>query len=205
MLAIHWSPVKNSKTILRNGITKSPNGLYCFPMTGHYMLDKWWATFFNRACAMARMHYNGFIFRLIEDDMPAYYGHWIGATNRDAFEKEIMSLDELKKSYRETILWRMGAQVATSRQYDEPALIWQERDELYFSFADELLIHNSKAEKDFKNSVDFMNYTFEDYQLVLSNSIPANRIIKVVSDKNEFGKILKKDKMYKKRSSLDIE
>jgi predicted Zn-dependent protease len=34
MLVVHWSPVKNTRRILRTGIRKSPEGLFCFPLTG---------------------------------------------------------------------------------------------------------------------------------------------------------------------------
>jgi hypothetical protein len=44
------------------------------------------------------------------------------------------------------------------------------------------------------NSLDFMAYTFEDYQIVLSNSIAPNRIIKVLPQGNEFGRVLKQKK-----------
>ncbi len=50
MVAVHWTPVNNTKDILKKGITKSKNGLYCFPLTGHKFLDRWWIYFFSQ-CA----------------------------------------------------------------------------------------------------------------------------------------------------------
>ena len=39
MLAVR-APVKSKGHILKNGITKSKDGLYCFPLTGHRIVDK---------------------------------------------------------------------------------------------------------------------------------------------------------------------
>lgn len=40
MLVVHWSPVNNTKNILKNGITKSQNGVYCFPVDYQIVLTK---------------------------------------------------------------------------------------------------------------------------------------------------------------------
>ena len=88
MLVIHWSPVKNTKHILKDGITKNKNGVYCFPLTGNRYVDKFWVDVFN---SKNKKKFNGFIFRLEESDMPAYFGDWFGATNDDRFEKKINS------------------------------------------------------------------------------------------------------------------
>ena len=80
MLAIHWSPVNNTKRILKNGISKSKNGLYCFPLTGHKNIDHWWVKTFKTCRKGSRVQYNGFIFRIEQNDMPAYFGHWFGHT-----------------------------------------------------------------------------------------------------------------------------
>jgi hypothetical protein len=95
MLAVHWTPVNNTKTILKNGITKSKKGLYCFPLTGHKSLDRWWINFFNQCGVRHKKKYNGIVFRLKQQDLPAYFGHWIGATNKDDFKKEITNIKTL--------------------------------------------------------------------------------------------------------------
>lgn len=46
MLAIHWTPVNNAKNILKKGIQKNKNGVYCFPLTGIAHLYRWWVNFF---------------------------------------------------------------------------------------------------------------------------------------------------------------
>jgi len=75
MLAVHWTPVSKTKSILKNGISKSKKGLYCFPLTGLKSLDRWWIHFFNQCGARQRKKYNGVVFRLKQSDMPAYFGH----------------------------------------------------------------------------------------------------------------------------------
>lgn len=74
MLAVHWSPVANTKQILKKGIRKSKAGLFCFPLTGHPTVDRWWL----RVVRAERRpkHYNGFIFRITQEDLPATMAGW---------------------------------------------------------------------------------------------------------------------------------
>ncbi|PZF73733.1 hypothetical protein [Taibaiella soli] len=44
------------------------------------------------------------------------------------------------------------------------------------------------------NDLDLMMYAFEDYQIVLSHSIPAKRIVKVLPQGDAFGRIIKSRK-----------
>lgn len=118
MLAVHWAPVSKTKHILRNGIRKSPNGLYCFPLTGHKALDRWWVYFFNQCRVRDRKKYNGIVFHIEQEDFPAYFGYWYGATNRDRFKKEITSLKQLGATFREDIMWRLGEMIAQRKEID---------------------------------------------------------------------------------------
>ncbi|WP_418026450.1 hypothetical protein [Paenibacillus sp. JJ1722] len=86
MLVVHWSPVNYSKNILKNGIRKSRNGVYCFPLTGHIALDRWWMKALKRFRKDGKK-YNGFVFRVEESDFPAYFGHFIGHMTSDRSEK----------------------------------------------------------------------------------------------------------------------
>jgi hypothetical protein len=86
MLAIHWSPVKNTKNILKNGISKSKTGLYCFPLTGDYSMDKWWVSILRRG----RKQYNGFVFKIENGDLLAVFEDWIGHTIQDTFKMEML-------------------------------------------------------------------------------------------------------------------
>lgn len=197
MIAIHWSPVKNTKKILKNGISKSKNGLYCFPVTGDKILDKWWVRFFNQCGVRERKQYNGFLFRISKNDMPAYFGHWIGATTKTEFDKEIKSTKQLGDEFRQTILWRLGEEIARKNQLDKDIFDWEEREKLYLKLATENI---EREPKNLLNDKDLLSFTLEDYQIVLSNSIPAKRIMKIIPQGNEYGKILRKEKKYKNKS-----
>ena len=154
------------------------------------MVDKWWVLFFN-SCR-PRNSYNGIVFRISEDDLPAYFGHWIMATTKDEFDKPINSLEELGKSFRETIIWRIGETISWARGEREL--------DSYKNFKKlgEQVISNDLTEfiKHY-NEAGFMEYTLEDYQIVLSNSIPAKRIIKILPQGNEFGKVIRQQKLSK--------
>lgn len=194
MIAVHWSPVKNTKKILKNGISKSKNGLYCFPITGDKILDKWWVKFFNQCGLRERKQYNGFLFRISESDMPAYFGHWIGATTKIKFDKEIKSTKQLGKEFRQTILRRLGEEIAQKNQLDKDIFDWEEREKLYLKLATENIEREPKNLLDDKN---LLSFTLEDYQIVLSNSILSKRIMKIIPQGNEYGKILRQEKKHK--------
>lgn len=195
MLAVHWTPVSNTKGILKNGITKSKKGLFCFPLTGHKSLDRWWLYFFNQCGVRARKQYNGIVFRLKQQDMPAYFGHWIGATNKSDFKKEITDLKTLGLEFREVITWRLGEEIARNSGLDKGIYEFEKINELYMGLADTEIKNHPNVLIEKMNSLDFMSYAFEDYQVVLSNSIAPDRIIKVIPQGNEFGRILKQKKV----------
>lgn len=187
MLAVHWAPVSKTKNILKNGITKSGNGLYCFPLTGHKSLDRWWVTFFNVIASRRRKKYNGIVFRIKKEDLPAYFGHWAGATTRDDYEKEIKTLKALKAQYRETILWRLGEHLAWKKGIEH--LHRKDHETFYPSLAEKELEKSPGLLLEQMTDPGFMTYTFEDYQIVLSHSISADRIIKVLPKESEFGNV----------------
>lgn len=172
MLAIHWSPVKNTKRILRNGIRKSKRGLFCFPLTGHHDLDRWWVQAFRRW--RSRTQYNGFVFRITQDDLPARFSSWVV----DAFglAEPIESLDRLEEEYRKTILWRIGEAHSTSR------------DEDYFVLGTQIVRQDPKLHARLREDPDWMRWVFEDYQIILSHSIDRKRIIRTVSGTQKSGR-----------------
>ncbi len=194
MLAVHWTPVNNTKTILKNGIQKSKKGLFCFPLTGHKHLDKWWVNFFNQNRMRHKKKYNGIVFRIKNEDMPAYFGYWYGATNKDDFKKEITDLKSFGKKYHETLLWRMGEEIARNKNLENGIYDNATIENLYFELADKEIRDNASALTERLNSFDFIYYTLHDYQIVLSHSISADRIIKVLPQGNEFGRVLRQKK-----------
>jgi len=189
MLAIHWSPVSNTKKILKNGITKSKNGIYCFPLTGERAIDTWWVKAFNQYnFRKNKKKYNGFVFRIEKDYFRAYYGHWIGATSKDTFHKPIKCIEELESEFRQSVLFRIG-----ERLIGYPEAINLKNDEL-IEFAIKEVVKKKGIYYSSLEDVSFMSYIFEDMQMVLENSIPPKKIINVISSQNEFGKILYKQK-----------
>lgn len=197
MLVVHWSPVSKTKSIIKNGITKSKKGLYCFPLTGHKKLDKWWVYFFNQCRARERKKYNGFVFRIKKEDLPAYFGHWFGATNRHDFKKEIDNLKKLGLEFKEIILYRLGEELAKNNNLGKDIEDNNEkRKELYLFLAQEAVKNSPELLTDKFNDFDFMTYTFEDYQIVLSQSIHPNRIIKIIPQGDEFGRVKRIKKRY---------
>jgi hypothetical protein len=198
MLAIHWTTVQHTKHILKNGITKSKNGLYCFPLTGHPSIDKWWVHFFNQCAGRHKKSYHGIIFRIAEDDLPAYFGHWIGATTTDTFTKPIQTLSALGEQYRKNLLWRIGESIAMSSGMQEKG-----NPESYLDIGEKALSEKDGVLTNYFNDRDFMQYTLEDYQIVLSHSIPAKRIIRVIPQGNDFAKRLIMLKFDRHKNAFD--
>lgn len=193
MLAIHWSPVSNTKAILKNGIRRSKNGLYCFPLTGIKQVDKLWVNFFNRYAGCRHRHqYNGFVFRITAQDFPAFFGHCSGATTEDVYPKEIPDLKTLEKIYRENIVFRAGEK-----------LVWERKQwdlinsyEICRQLGNEIAANNPEKLAAFQKSYDSMAFMLEDYQIVLSRSISADRIMKVIPQGDESGRTIKRKKKW---------
>lgn len=197
MLAVHWAPVSKTKAILKNGITKSNKGLYCFPLTGHKSLDRWWLYFFNQCRVRQRKQYNGFVFRLQQQDMPAYFGYWMGATTRHNFDKKITDIKKLTAEYRDMVLERLGEQIGNKTNAGHNIFDGKKMWQLYRQLAEREIAKSPKALTDSFNDLDLMTHTLEDYQIVLSHSISPNRIIKILPQGDEFGKVLRRKKLDK--------
>lgn len=192
MLAVHWSPVKNTSQILKNGITREKRGLFCMPMTGIPNVDKWWANEFHRGWR-PRTNYNGFVFRIVQGDFPVGLCDWCHGT-----EKPIETIGELGLKYRSLIALRLSQFLTEDFSRQECStmdlcgfkqLIPPEWGEEADQYAEKLL---TEAPRDvvqkLKNDSNFMTYVFENYQLVLSRSIAPQRILRVISAGNESGR-----------------
>ena len=197
MLAVHWTPVSKTKNILKNGIRKNKKGLFCFPLTGHHALDRWWVHFFNRYQVRSRKKYNGILFRITDDDMPAYFGQWFGATNWTEFEKEIKTTKELGKKFRDNLSFELGYRIASQKKLLEGIIDGQEMYKICMKQAKLAQNNDPKSLIEGMNSHDYMWTSLSDYQIVLSHSIPSRRILRVIPQGNEFGKVLKKRKKEK--------
>ena len=204
MMAVHWSAVKNTKTILRNGIRKSKRGVFCFPLTGIASLDRWWAQAFRDW--RPRTQYNGFVFRIVQEDLPARWSHWVF----EGDTKLIQSLAELQRKVRETIIWRVGEKYRDHLQ-EQHALSWDDTNDairarlsandstslrskesdirfLYDAIGAQLIVEDPNLVNRWKNEPGWMTYVLEDYQLVLSRSIDPRRIQRVISASQKSGR-----------------
>lgn len=191
MLAVHWSPVSNTKVILKNGIRPSDIGVFCFPLTGNMQLDRWWITAFNKwKWRKYRKKYNGFIFRITQADMPAHFGHWVGSQG-DKSKLSITDLKELEKGFRETIIWRIGEQIASKTD----TIPWWKTDQ-YSQLAEEAIRQDKKVLTENMNDYGLMRYTFEDHEIILSHAISSDRIIKVISAEGDTGRAQRRKKKY---------
>ncbi len=196
MLAVHWTPVSKTKNILKYGITKSKKGLYCFPLTGHKALDRWWLYFFNQCRARQRKKYNGIVFRIEQQDLPAYFGNYRGATNYDVFKKEITTIKQLGLEFKRIMTWRLGEILAQKTNLGNDIFDHDKQTELYLRLAEQEITKSPKALTENLNDLNFMTYALEDYQVVLTHSIPANRIVKLIPQGDEFGRVQRLKKKY---------
>jgi hypothetical protein len=153
-------------------------------------LDKWWVNFFNQCHVRARKKYNGIVFRIMQEDLPASFGHWVGRGLTHP-EHNITDLKKFESEYRETIIWRIGEQIAADKSLED----WK-HDDQFIPLAEAALKADPGILHDHMRSYDFMGFTFEDYEIVLSRSISADRIIKVLPQGNEFGRVLRQQKKF---------
>jgi len=165
-------------------------------LTGHKALDRWWLYFFNQCGVRQRKKYNGVVFRIKQQDLPAYFGHWIGATNRDTFKKEITTVKQLGTEFKETIIWRLGEMIAQKANLGNDIYDHEKRNELYLKLAEHEINKSPKALADKLNDLDFMTFALEDYQVILTHSIPADRIVKLIPQGDEFGRVQRLKKKY---------
>jgi hypothetical protein len=200
MLAIHWSPVKNTKVILRNGIRQTKGATYCFPLTGEPYVDKFWARAFRQW--RPRTAYNGFIFRVVQDDLPAAFSEWI--QHHETCEKPLTSISQIQAEFESAIVSRIGERKFCFRS-----------DGSYNHHLDaaklgrEFVAQNPQSYLEALDSdPGFLAYIFEDYELVLSRPIAPRRIMRVVTGANESGRVVarrKKEKaFFGARSDRDI-
>lgn len=193
MLAVHWTPVSNTADILKNGIRKGKRGVFCFPVTGFRSLDAWWVRFFNHGARTNRKKYNGIVFRLTEDDFPAQFGHWAICNDSSAAETTVNDLKSLGEKYRHTVLWRMGEAIAARQGFVNK----ENRMQNCIDIAVAALAENPQALIDSFNSAGFMEYVFEDYQIILPHAIAAKRIIRIIASAKEKARFLRRQVLCK--------
>jgi hypothetical protein len=68
---------------------------------------------------------------------------------------------------------------------------------MYLEIAKAEVENNPDLFTESSNNTGFLEKTFSDWQIILSRTVSPNRILKVVSDRNEYGKVLYKQKKRK--------
>jgi hypothetical protein len=198
MLAVHWSPVKNTKHILRNGIRKSKDGTFCFPLTGNPNLDKWWANTF-RYCR-PRTAYNGFVFRIVEDDLPASFGDWL-SRKYGGLDKEITSIAQIEAELEKAILFRIG-----ERQFGfTPDGGYNHTLDMEKLGREMVTARPALYLETLNGDPGFLEYIFANYEIILSRSIAPSRIMHILSGGNDYGRNVMRKKKEKAFRSAQFE
>ncbi|WP_027880790.1 MULTISPECIES: hypothetical protein [Mesoflavibacter] len=193
MKLIHWSSKENKKSILENGIKISDTWTSCSILTPFHNLNRWWVDFL-----LNKKEQIGFIFELSESDFPIVHSHWcidtyqkqdddlnvieerrynLSEILRDNPHSVFKNLSELKEDYKRTIIWRIGGTISE---------LGKDSDELIYQNGIDLLKSDSKKINEFLDNPDFMEFVFEDYEVLLFNEIKPDRIIKVISENEEY-------------------
>ncbi len=202
MKVIHWTPKEHKSQIMENGILITDTWISCSILTPFENLNRWWLDFL-----LNDKEYVGIVFELEKNDFPLVHDHWIvdghSETNDDLEViaktryslNEILSsnpksvfgnLAELKRDYEQTIVWRIGNTVDESNYLDK-AGIYKSDDKKILASGLKLIKSNlKKAEKEFFNNPDFMEFVFEDYEVLLFKNIEPNRIEKVIQSNTNY-------------------
>jgi hypothetical protein len=177
MLVVHWSPVKNTRRILRTGTHKGRAGVFCFPLTGFFALDHWWADCLY--AAGVRTHFNGFVFRLVAADLPALYGDCVHRIHPDRHgpPRCYETLRALETAIREDIAGR----IATDSTISTP-------NEAEIEKLTRELLRSPARICAFQRDAGQMEYLLGHHEIVLSRSITPDRIIRVVSGSARSGR-----------------
>jgi len=95
-----------------------------------------------------------------------------------------------------SILWRLGEELARKENIEYDHFDREKETELYLKLPELEIQKSPKVLTEKTRDFNFMAFTLEDYQIVLSNSISADRILKVLPQGDEFGRVLRLKKKY---------
>lgn len=197
MKVIHWSPEKNKSEILENGIKISDVWVSGSILTPFKNLNRWWLDFL-----LHDEDYLGFVFELDESDFPLVHSHWCIDTYTEQDEdlevvykrryhlNEIqknnprdvfVDIESLKYDYKNTILWRIAHGEDVNLDVDEPD------DKIRIHTALKFIQNNpKKAIKAYFDNPDFMEFVFEDYEVLFFKDIKPERIKKVIKPNTNY-------------------
>jgi hypothetical protein len=196
MKLIHWSPTQNKNSILDKGIQIQDTWISASILTPFKNLNRWWLDFL-----LHDQEYFGFIFEVQPEDFPLVHNTWAcsGETETDDnFEvisttrydlnkilasnpKGVFANEEmLKKSYKEDIIWRIAESTKKDMTYEESVKEMLEFGQNYIKK------HPKKAARDFFDNPNFMEFVFEDYEVLLFKDIAPERIEKVIKPNTHY-------------------
>ncbi|ARN71142.1 hypothetical protein BST91_05500 [Nonlabens tegetincola] len=202
MKVIHWTPKENKSQILENGILISDTWVSCSILTPFKNLNRWWLDFL-----LNDKEYIGIVFELNESDFPLVHSHWCIDTYQkhddelNTIEKRRYSLSEILRDnphsvfnnlsgliedYRKTIIWRIGNTVDNSNYLDKDGIYKSDDKKILASGLKLIKSNPKKAEKDFFDNPDFMEFVFEDYEVLLFKKIEPKRIEKVIHSNTNY-------------------
>lgn len=112
MLVIHWAKHNKTGSILKTGIhlssrkytwrggrlsTPTPRGVYAFPYTRSRHARGVWRRILKEGY-LDRGNYNGFVFRLEDDDFPLLAGPWY-SVHKDPENHRVRSMEEFTEEF----------------------------------------------------------------------------------------------------------
>jgi hypothetical protein len=90
---------------------------------------------------------------------------------------------------------KFGQNIVGQKYYETLEILLSNKE---YEAVDELFLEKGNAEihsnKELFYDKDFLRNAFKHWQIILSRSISPNRIMKIVSNRNEYGRILYKNK-----------
>lgn len=196
MKVIHWTPKENKNQVLEKGILITNTWISCSILTPFKNLNRWWLDFL-----LHDKEYVGIIFELEKNDFPLVHSHWCIDSHTeydDDFEvisKKRYDLNEisannpssvfanveaLKHDYEQKIIWRIGNTVDDSNYLDKDGTYKWDDKKIIASGLKLIESNPKKAEKDFFNNPDFMEFVFEDHEILVFKNIEPNRIEQVI-------------------------
>lgn len=202
MKVIHWTPKENKSSILENGIRLTNTWISCSILSPFKNLNRWWLDFL-----LNDREYIGFIFELDNSDFPLVHSHWVidsHTEHDDDFEvvsKRRLNLNEilesnphsvfsnlkgLKNDYKKTIIWRIGNTVDDSNYLDKDGIYKLDNKKIINSGLKLIKNNLKKANENFFDNPDFMEFVFEDYEILLFNDIKPERIEKVIKSNTDY-------------------
>ena len=112
------------------------------------------------------------------------------------FKKEITSLKTLGTEFRQAVLIRLGEEIARNLDLGGDIYDHKKKTELFLKLAQFEVQKSPKTLTEKTNDIDFMTFVLEDYQIVLTNSISSDRILNVLPQGDEFGRVTRLREKY---------